>query len=94
MTLTITVDDITSPATTHTAYRYPSTGVGAGLWGVSWLQGRLLTRDEAITAIRIAAFAQGAGEGSLGQLCTWATELGLDAAEAWRLVTQNAAVPA
>ena len=85
--LTVTLDAITSDATPHTARRHPATGVGTGLWAVTWLPARVLTRDQAITAIRIAAFAAGIGEGSLGQLARWAYELDLDAEQAWNLAT-------
>src|SRR5216684_8169550 len=46
--ITITDTSMTSPATPHTA---AATGQG---WKVSWLPGRMLTRDQATTAMVIA----------------------------------------
>ena len=46
--ITITDTSMTSPATPHTAM---ATGRG---WEVSWLPGRMLTRDQATTAMVIA----------------------------------------
>lgn len=46
--ITITDTSMTSPATPHTA-----TATGQG-WKVSWLPGRILTRDQATTAMVIA----------------------------------------
>lgn len=97
MTLTVTVDAITADATAHTACRYPATGVGTGLWAVSWLPGWILTRDEAATAMRIAVFTASVGDdftGCLTQLATWAFELGLDAEQAWNLTTRLPAAAA
>lgn len=94
MSLTVTLDAITSDATTHTAHRHPATGVGTGLWAASWLPGHVLTRDQAITAMWIAAFTTGIGEGSLGQLARWAYELDLDAEHAWNLATRLPAAAA
>ncbi|MDX3661294.1 hypothetical protein PV646_28650 [Streptomyces sp. ID05-26A] len=92
MTITVTLDEVTSTTSSHTATRYPATGVGAGLWSVSWLPGRILTRDEATTAIRIAELADDFDETSLSCLSRWAYELGLDATQAWDIV--NSATPA
>lgn len=92
MTLTITLDTIASTTTSHTARRHLSTGVGTGLWNVSWLPGRLLTRDEAASAMRIADFVHGIGDdhvGHLGQFRTWATSLGLGVNEAWQLAART-----
>jgi hypothetical protein len=46
--ITITDTSMSSPATPHTA---AATGGG---WTVSWLPGRILTRDQATTAMVIA----------------------------------------
>jgi hypothetical protein len=88
MSISITDDAMNCDATGHTARR-----TEAG-WQVSWLPGRTLTRNQAITAMtlgeatardpqprdRIWPFAEG-----------WAAELGLSgAAEAVRLARQDA----
>jgi hypothetical protein len=77
MSIGITDDQMTCTATGHTAHR------GEAGWQVSWLPGRTLTRNQAITAMtlgeaaarnpqpgdRLWSFAEG-----------WATELGLPSA--------------
>lgn len=85
MSLTVTLDTITSTVSSHTATRHRSTGVGPGLWSVSWLPSRLLTRDEAVTAMRIAEFTTSADEAFFGELARWAYELDLTAEQAWDL---------
>lgn len=50
MTLHITDDAITSDETRHTARLLP---LGRGAWEVSWLPGRLLDRNTAITAMTL-----------------------------------------
>lgn len=52
-TLMIDDDMMTSDATTHTARAWPVPGE-LTLWSVTWLPGRALTRDQAITAMTIA----------------------------------------
>lgn len=54
--LTITDTEMTSDATRHTAAVLPGVIVEGGptAWGVTWLPGRLLTRNLAITAMTIA----------------------------------------
>lgn len=51
----ITITDMSSPDTPHTA-----TVTGGG-WEVSWLPGRTLNRDQAITAMIIASTVGGNG---------------------------------
>ncbi|WP_433603742.1 hypothetical protein ACQPXH_33120 (plasmid) [Nocardia sp. CA-135953] len=62
---------MTSKSTPHSA-RY----VGVGKWVVDYLPGRQLTKDEAITAMKIAAAPQRPEVGR------WAATVGLTAAEA------------
>ncbi len=84
MTITITSHAIRGTDTSHTATRY-----GAG-WVVSWLPGRVLTQDEAVTAMKIAAAARTARRHD-GLLRTraheWAAELGLPGPRAWRMAS-------
>jgi|SRR5215472_7557333 len=53
MSTTITSTAMTSDATRHTATAWPVDGEPT-LWSVTWLPGRALTRDQAITAMTIA----------------------------------------
>ena len=55
-TLTITGTRMTSDTTRHTAAVLPGVTVEGGptAWGVTWLPGRALTRNQAITAMTIA----------------------------------------
>ena len=75
--VTITDTHMTSPATPHTA-----TATGHG-WEVSWLPGRTLTRNQAITAMTIATIASGgvprADDPIWLHLDGWAAELSLTA---------------
>jgi len=76
--ITITDTAMTSPATPHTA-----TATGGG-WQVSWLPGRTLDRNQAITAMTIADMVGGTGVPRADDpiwlhLDGWAAELGLTA---------------
>lgn len=76
--ITITDTTMTSPATPHTA-----TATGGG-WQVSWLPGRTLDRNQAITAMTIADMVGGTGVPRADNpiwlhLDGWAAELGLTA---------------
>ena len=51
--LTITDTDMVSDTTRHTAHAWPVPDEPT-LWSVTWLPGRALTRDQAITAMTIA----------------------------------------
>jgi hypothetical protein len=51
--LTITDTDMTSDTTRHSARAWPVPDEPT-LWSVTWLPGRALTRDQAITAMTIA----------------------------------------
>jgi hypothetical protein len=77
----ITGTSMTSPATSHTAR-----AVGEG-WEVSWLPGRNLTRNQAVTAMVIAYTVAGgairdSGDQIWPHLDNWAAELGLSGADA------------
>jgi hypothetical protein len=76
--ITITDTTMASPATPHTA-----TATGCG-WEVSWLPGRTLDRNQAITAMTIADMVGGMGVPRADDpawmfLDGWAAELGLTA---------------
>jgi hypothetical protein len=79
--ITITGTSMRSPATPHTA-----TAAGEG-WEVSWLPGRALTRNQAITAMIIADVVGDRGVGLADDpiwphLDGWAGELGLSGPDA------------
>lgn len=86
MPLTISDTAMTSEMTTHTAKPWPWNGEPA--WSVTWLPGRVLTYNQAITAMTIAetvaAHADNLADGGLWQLHVdgWAAELGIHRAEA------------
>jgi hypothetical protein len=76
--ITLTDTTMTSPATPHTA-----TATGGG-WEVSWLPGRTLDRNQAITAMTIADMVGGTGVPRADDpiwlfLDGWAAELSLTA---------------
>src|SRR5437868_14188606 len=76
--ITITDTSMTSPATPHTA-----TANSKG-WEVSWLPGRTLGRNQAITAMTIASIVGSKGVPRVDDpiwlhLDGWAAELGLTA---------------
>lgn len=54
MALTITDRVMRSTQTSHTASCAP----GSDRWGVTWLPGRVLSRDQAVAAMRIAEEAR------------------------------------
>ena len=83
MTLTISDTTMTSDQTVHTASLAPGR---QHLWEVSWLPGRALDRNSAITAMVIADYA---GERDLSErhrlwpfVESWAAELGLTGSDA------------
>ena len=89
MTVTINGATMTSDQTTHVARLAPG---GQHLWEVSWLPGRALDRNSAITAMTLADLA---GEHDLNErhhlwpfIQGWAAELGLTGADAMNRVTQ------
>jgi len=83
VTLTVLGDSITSDRTAHSA----RVAAGDGhLWEVSWLPGRHMNRNSAITAMMIADVT-GPGEMHVGHrlwphVAGWAAELALAAGEA------------
>jgi hypothetical protein len=83
MTLTINDTTMTSDQTAHTARLAPGR---QHLWEVSWLPGRALDRNSAITAMVLADHA---GEPDLNErhrlwpfIQSWAAELGLTGSDA------------
>jgi hypothetical protein len=77
----ITDTSISSPDTPHTAT------ATRGSWRVSWLPGRALSRNQAITAMLIATIVGDRGMGLSDdpiwlQLDKWAGELGLSGPDA------------
>jgi hypothetical protein len=83
MALTILDCTITSNQTSHTARRATD---HARHWEVSWLPGRHLTRNQAITAMALAEVCPAARGGNWERIRPhiqgWATELGLTAEQA------------
>jgi hypothetical protein len=95
--LTITDTGMTSDTTRHTAelVKLPSPLTGYS-WQVTWLPGRHLTRDQAITAMTIAEVIGGhdllgaplhAGHKLWAYLDGWASELGITGPRALVLAT-------
>ena len=83
MTLTINDTTMTSDQTRHTARQAPG---GQHRWEVSWLPGRVLDRNSAITAMVLADLT---GERDLNErhrlwpvVESWAAELGLTGSDA------------
>jgi hypothetical protein len=92
MTLTIGDTTMTSDQTAHTARQAPGS---KHLWQVSWLPGRTVDRNSAITAM---VLADQAGVPDLNQrhrlwphIEGWAAELGLTGSDAVNRVSQPAA---
>ena len=90
MTLIINDITMTSDQTAHTALLAP----GQHLWEVSWLPGRVLDRNSAITAMTLA---DSAGEHDLNErhqlwpfIQGWAAELGLTGSDAVNRVSRPA----
>jgi hypothetical protein len=89
MTLTINDTTMTSDQTVHTARQAPSR---EHLWEVSWLPGRVLDRNSAITAM---VLADQAGNDDLNErhrlwphIEGWAAELGLTGHDAVNRIFQ------
>jgi hypothetical protein len=92
MTLTITGTTMTSDQTAHTAGQAPGR---QHLWEVSWLPGRVLDRNSAITAM---VLADQAGAYDLNErhrlwphIESWAAELGQTGHDAVNRVSQPGA---
>lgn len=94
MATTITDVLMTSDQTPHTAqWSQHAAADGKGAWVVSWLPQRLLTRDQAITAMTLAEVVatQDVSTGPwLLHVEGWAGELGLTAQQAVALLTAAA----
>lgn len=82
MALTIDDDSISSDRTSHTARPAPE---DKRRWEVSWLPGRRLTRNDAITAMVLADVTGPAGMHTEHQMWahvqSWAAELGITGAD-------------
>jgi len=91
MSTEITETKMSSDATPHTATARPVPGEPT-LWSVTWLPGRALTRDQAITAMTIAETVATHADGAEGcwrpHLESWAAELGLSADEATEMASE------
>lgn len=83
MGLHIADDRMSSDATPHTARKAGST------WEVSWLPGRVLDRNQAVSAMMIAVTVSGTiqpGDTRWLHAADWAAELGLEVGEAILMV--------
>jgi hypothetical protein len=91
MPLTITDDSISGEYTTHTARPVPG---HPHAWQVSWLPGRLLDRNTAITAMVLADTAASSnlqpGDRLWPHIEGWAAEIGLTAPDALTRMSQPA----
>src|SRR3954447_314190 len=89
MTLRFTYDAITGDRTLHTARRAPG---HQDIWHVSWLPGQPLDRTRAVTAMALAetngARTPRPGDRYWPHLETWASSLGLTAADAFTRISQ------
>ena len=86
MTITIGDDRMASDVTPHFAEL-----IGEGLWRVSWLPERTLSRNEATTAMTLAEMvARGVRDGDRHWpfVVGWAQELGLSGTQAAQRVRQ------
>jgi len=86
MAMNITDAKMSSDVTGHTATEWPAPAdaTGASIWSVTWLPGRALTRDQAITAMTIAEVVKvhvddpaDKDSGWRLQIDQWASELGI-----------------
>jgi hypothetical protein len=91
MTVTINDTTMTSDQTAHTARLAPGS---QHLWEVSWLPGRALDRNSAITAMTLADLTGEHGLDERHQLWPfiqgWAAELGLTGSDAINRVSRPA----
>ena len=89
MTLTIQDESISSDATRHTAHLVPG---HEHAWYVSWLPGRLMDRNTAITAMTLAEVAATEEVNPRHRLWLpiegWAAELGLTTPDALTRISQ------
>jgi hypothetical protein len=80
--ITVTETTMRATSTGHTASR------DNGGWTVTWLPGQVLTREHAVTAMKIAAaarLARAADSPARALLREWAAELGLPGPRAARM---------
>jgi hypothetical protein len=74
----IGIDWISCDVSAHSAWRIDGPNAPAQRWRVSWLPDRVLTRNEAITAITLAEnYVDMAHTEHTALLASWAAELGL-----------------
>jgi hypothetical protein len=93
MSLTITDDHISGDYTRHTARRLSG---DQRAWEVSWLPGRLLDRNSAITAMVLAEVVGTDAPQARGRLWPhiegWAAEIGLTAPDAVARVSEPSGI--
>jgi hypothetical protein len=93
MTVTINDTTMTSDQTAQTPRRAPG---HQHLWEVSWLHGRTLDRNQAITAMTLAGHADEADLNERHRLWpfieNWPAELGLTGSDAVNWATQPASL--
>ena len=93
MTLTINDATMTSDQTPHTARHAPSQNG----WEVSWLPGRVLDRNSAITAMVLADISADEcvreGHWLWPHIQGWAAELGLTGTDAVAAISQSPGEP-
>jgi hypothetical protein len=95
MATKITDTEMASDQTRHTARAWPVPDEPT-LWSVTWLPGRALTRDQAVTAMTIAEFAI-THRGALGDvlspawshLAAWADKIGITPERALALASAS-----
>ena len=91
MTLTINDTTMTSDQTGHTAWQAPGS---QHLWEVSWLPGRALDRNSAITAMTLADVTGGHDLDEQHHMWPfiegWAAELGLTGSDAINQASRSA----
>ena len=94
MALTILDDSISSDRTAHTARVVPSENRG---WEVSWLRGRRMDRNAAITAMVLADTTADErvreGHRLWPHIQGWAAELGLTGTDAVAAISQSPGDP-
>ena len=89
MTLTIQDESISSDTTRHTAHLVPG---HKHTWRVSWLPGRLMDRNTAITAMTLAEVGAtdevNPGHRLWSHIENWSAELGLTASDTLTWISQ------
>ncbi len=78
MSVHINADRISCDASTHTAWRVSGPAAPVEQWRVTWMPHRVLTRNQAITAVMLAEHHHDmARTEHAAVLAAWAGELGL-----------------